>query len=235
MKITEQQEKNLKHLIEHETCNALEVKDKIKNIFPELFKSKVEFKVDKYYTYYNYGAKFIFKVTALEHPKSDDKGGYGYGLDLSDEEATFDKDVLWCDFEDEVEEITKEEFLEHIKTYAEELGFKEGVTCYWENEDVTHYDLEGDFNLSTDYEDGGEYLCIGGKIIYQDGEFAKIMEEDSLDFSEVTRSTFWEKTMDLRWKSRMIPIGNQYAGTTIKVLQQKSVEVNTREEKWNDV
>jgi beta-lactamase class D len=36
MKITKQQVKELKHLINNETCNSSEVKDKIKEILPQL-------------------------------------------------------------------------------------------------------------------------------------------------------------------------------------------------------
>jgi hypothetical protein len=50
MKITKQQVKELKHLINNETCNSSEVKDKIKEILPQLLNP---FEVGKYYTFQN--------------------------------------------------------------------------------------------------------------------------------------------------------------------------------------
>jgi len=240
MKITKQQVKELKHLINNETCNSSEVKDKIKEILPQLLNP---FEVGKYYTFQNEECDFIFKVTALKHTKLGYKGAYGYGIDMKNSifgrnYRIFYRDIIWVTEHDvkkgALKEVSKEKFLEYIIDYAEEvLGFKEGVE--FKSTENSTYIARGKLEINTLCDEVIIFSGSGGAV-FNEGKFAQVNKKSLIFEDNLTlgNAEVWEKTMDLRWQWDMV-FDSQNTSKLARVLQQKWVENNTGTAKWENI
>lgn len=56
---------------------------------------------------------------------------------------------------------------------AKKRGFKEGVSCVWKEDGIYHRNMNGDLEYSIE----GGYLKVGSYIIFDEGKWAKIIEE----------------------------------------------------------
>ena len=187
-------------------------------LLPEVLKlleSSIE--VGKYYEYINTceDMHFVFKTTELRK-RAGTNLYWGYGLDFSDGEAVFEDHCGWVGDKgtEFIKEITQEEFLEHIAKYAVDvLGFKEGVKYIntEKGEQIALYEPKQFYDL--------EYLeCGKGQgLIFEDGKFAKIVEQP--------KNEDWIPTNNLRYVKYSITYN----------LQQKWVETNTGAERWCEI
>lgn len=173
--------------------------------------------VGKYYEYINTceNIDFVFKTTELKK-RADTTLYWGYGLDFINGEAVFEDHCVWVGDEDAefVKEITQEEFLEHIAKYAVNvLGFKEGV------EYIDEYDREGVVkHRPIQYQDEDYLHCgYGQGLIFEDGEFSKIIEQP--------KNEDWIPTNNLRYIKHSITNN----------LQQKWVQTDTGAEQWRKI
>jgi hypothetical protein len=97
---------------------------------------------------------------------------YGYGFDI---------DGKWIDVgyphgsidSSEWTPATPQEVGQALIKEAKKKGFKEGVSCYWDDVNTTHYDMSGVIIYSHE----GNYLTMNGDIFYQDGKWADLVEE----------------------------------------------------------
>jgi hypothetical protein len=68
---------------------------------------------------------------------------------------------------------TPQEVEQALIKEAKKRGFKEGVSCYWDDENVTHDDMSGVII----YRHESNYLTMNGDIFYEDGKWADLVEE----------------------------------------------------------
>lgn len=167
--LTEEEINRLRDLLNEKNGHSAHyIKTEItENLLPNLFNVC---EVGKYYCCIDKDVNYIIKCTDIED-------GYvvGYGIDFSGGTMFFkDRDWFYIGSDVAVIETTKQDFLEEVKSYCIKKGFKEGVTAYWEDNDVTHYNMEG--AIRTPY-DNRDCVAIGNKLIFIDGEFAKIIED----------------------------------------------------------
>lgn len=222
--LTEEEIKGLKSCLDPDMGHsAFWMRNEIKtNILPELFEDG--FEVGKYYSLRYKACDFVFKVTEIR----EDGMVEGYGLDLK---PVFKEDALfehtgWTDIEyfEHAKEITREEFLEYIKTYAiEELGFKEGVE-FKSASSGEIFTGHGKIVNNTNVEEYPENIHFEGSgAIFHEGKFAEIIERT--EKIKQTPTSTWFATNQLRFKQTR----------SGKSLQQKSVNVETEEERWDTV
>lgn len=163
--------------------------------------------------YYSYQDEIFFKAVKI----TEDGEVWGYGLLNAKNYKEHDH---FADLDDckHLEEITKEEFLEHITQYAVDvLGFREG-TKYLDTQERERTVI----HEPTQYKGEDSLHC--GKwqgLIFEDGKFAEVIEKPK----EVPTSSIWEPTTYLGYK--------RYNGSP--VLQQKWVETNTGAEEWREI
>lgn len=227
--LTEDQIEDLRELFSDDSHSKHHVRVEVmKNILPELFENS--FEVGKYYEYIDgdEDIHFVFKLKELKK-LGDLTLLWGYGLDFYEGGVVFKENCSWIDDEDieDLSEITQEEFMNHIKNYAiEELGFKEGVTFngtdIYTNLEFINSKIKGDIKIGTSNEiDYLECEVENGfkDSIFQDGKFAEIIKQPTK-----TPTSILAATNNLRYVINSI--GE-------RVLQQKRVNVETGEEKWD--
>lgn len=200
--------------------------EQLEEWYPKVFKPK--FKVGGYYK--DEKTPCYFKATYIK-----DSEVYGYGIS----EGEYYYDILWIylgDEDDQIQEISGQEFLKQIKKYAVEvLGFKAGAKFKNMKSGFTQTITSGDHRCGNDKVFSGstlkeEWYHSGSQsnaCIFDDGKFAEIVKEESnnnFTYKEPTAS-IWKKTMDLRWSD---PAHG-------KVLQQKWERIDNGETMWENI
>lgn len=226
MKLKKNQVEQLRDLLQCDAHSSHHIRTEIKNIVPELFKS---FEVGKYYFFEDKFSPLYFKVTDLN-----DEDVFGYGFEgnqwFNDRDAwASPREREYC------KEITRTEFLEKVKEYAVNvLGFKSGVCCYWETLKFYSY-VSGEVEISGKE----EWITIGNHIIFNQGNFAEIVETTNLDVGNITadttKSTIWEPTMELRWADDWEKVEVGDSTLSLRRLQQKWVCRGSGVEEWKFV
>ncbi len=139
--------------------------EKVKEWFPEAFEKKLE--AGKWYKHISTKNTIVFKEEREE--------GYGfYNGIYSNDWAIFDADN-WT-------KATPQEVETALINEAKKRGFKENenASCYWEKEDITHSNMNGDLY----YDSSLNVLFIGSYAIFDDGKWATITETITIQEAE---------------------------------------------------